>query len=155
MAGLPQLMANADDNELFKEHDVESQHEHRSLSSSPASEKGNSESTLAAPSSRLLSWSTMRSNFILILFSAAISWHLLFALGAHAAPGVRKFDKRLNVTTVDDYSSFEYPVALNVLYANIGPSGSQAQSAAAGVVIASPSTCKSISVYFSCSISTY
>lgn len=148
MAGLRRLiMANVYDKQIFKEQNVDYHHEHHSFSSSSllASENSDFESNLATPSSRSLFWSAMRSNFTLILLSAVISWLFLFGLGANAAPAVRKFDKRLNVTTVDDYSSFEYPVALAGLYANIGPSGSKSQGAAAGVVIASPSTCKPIS----------
>jgi glucoamylase len=49
-------------------------------------------------------------------------------------------DKRA-FSTVDAFKTFEYPVALNGLFANIGPSGSKASGAAAGVVLASPSKC--------------
>jgi hypothetical protein len=46
------------------------------------------------------------------------------------------------VSTVPEFSDFEYPIALAGLYANIGPNGSKSSGAASGVVIASPSTCK-------------
>jgi hypothetical protein len=146
MAGLRQLLAKYDQ-QLFKEQDVANNDEHQSPSSSSLKYSDlESNLSLAAPSSRsrLLSWFTMRSNLILMLFSAAMSWLFLFGPGVYAAPGIRQF-KRLSTTTVDAYSSFEYPLALAGIDANIGPSGSKSQGAAPGVVIAAPSTCKLIS----------
>jgi Glycosyl hydrolases family 15 len=141
MAGLRQLLAKYDQ-QLFKEQDVANNDEHQSPSS-PSLKYSDLESnlSLAAPS---LSRSTMRSNLILMLFSAAMSWLFLFGPGAYAAPGIRQLGKRLSTTTVDAYSSFEYPLALAGIDANIGPSGSKSQGAAPGVVIAAPSTCKPI-----------
>jgi glucoamylase len=143
MAGMRQKLANDYDEQLFKEQDVGSHHEHQ-LPSSSSLKSSDLESNLATPSlrSRLLSWSTMRSNLILVMLSAVMSWLFLFGPGAYAAPGIRQ---RLSTTTVDAYSSFEYPLALDGINANIGPSGSKSQGAAPGVVIAAPSTCEFIS----------
>lgn len=91
-----------------------------------------------SPPSRF--WSTMRRSFLPLLLSAVLSCTLLLTSG-HATPANEpELEKRLTFTSVADFSTFEYPIALSGLYANIGPNGSKASGAASGVVIASPST---------------
>ncbi|CCA72741.1 probable glucan 1,4-alpha-glucosidase [Serendipita indica DSM 11827] len=78
-----------------------------------------------------------------MLFTSILSCLLLLSPGgalARAAPRDNVLDKRLSYTNVADFETFETPIALAGLYANIGPDGSKSQGAKSGVVIASPST---------------
>lgn len=87
-------------------------------------------------------WSRMRRNFFPMLLSAVLSCCLLLS-GSNATPAAGpQLEKRLTYTSVADFSTFEYPIALAGLYANIGPNGAKDGGAASGVVIASPSSCE-------------
>ncbi|CCA75132.1 probable glucan 1,4-alpha-glucosidase [Serendipita indica DSM 11827] len=78
-----------------------------------------------------------------MLFTSVFSCLLLLSPGgalARASPRENPFNKRVSYTNVADFDTFETPIALAGLYANIGPDGAKSQGAKAGVVIASPST---------------
>lgn len=95
---------------------------------------------ILSPSPKL--WSRMRKNLLPLILSAVLSCTLLHS-SSHATPATGpELEKRLAMSTVPEFSAFEYPIALTGLYANIGPGGSKSSGAASGVVIASPSTCK-------------
>jgi hypothetical protein len=94
--------------------------------------------TLLSPSQSL--WSRMRNILLPVILSVVLSYILLL-LSGHATPATGP-ELTLTVSTVPEFSAFEYPIALSGLYANIGPNGCKSSGAAAGVVIASPSTCK-------------
>lgn len=57
-------------------------------------------------------------------------------LGLPSTSGAQHLQRR----TVDSYVSSEGPIALQKLLCNIGSDGCEAQSAAPGAVVASPST---------------
>ncbi|KAG8817945.1 hypothetical protein FRC17_011031, partial [Serendipita sp. 399] len=85
-----------------------------------------------------------------MLFSTLLSFGCLALFQASSiaavSPNDLSFDKksvlekRLTYTNVDDYATFQYPIALAGLLANIGPNGAKSSGAKSGVVIASPST---------------
>lgn len=67
----------------------------------------------------------------------------VFALPGPSAPLQRR-------AAVDDYLSSEGPIALGKLLCNIGSDGCEAQSAAPGAVVASPSTSNPDCMFFDC-----
>lgn len=81
-----------------------------------------------------------------MLFSSFLSLILLFGANAHPTTKQHQKAKRLDVTTVDEFNTFEYPIALQGLFANIGTGGSKASGAGEGVVLASPSKSKFVSL---------
>lgn len=65
---------------------------------------------------------------------------LLGTLAAQKALGLPSRNAQLQRRSVDSFVSSEGPIALQKLLCNIGSDGCEAQTAAPGVVVASPST---------------
>ena len=79
-------------------------------------------------SSSVVDW--IRRNVYAMLFTSLLACILLFTPGgalARASPQDNVLDKRLTYTNVADFETFETPIALAGLYANIGPDGSKSQ----------------------------
>lgn len=71
----------------------------------------------------------------LLLLGGAAVQHVLARPGASGP----EFDAAILKRSVDDFVAKEEPIALSELLCNIGSSGCNAQGAAAGAVVASPS----------------
>lgn len=85
----------------------------------------------------------MRLSSLPTLLSGLLSCLLpLQGTTAHPSSLNERHHVKRAFTSVDDFKTAEYPIALSGLFANIGPSGSKAGGSAAGVVLASPSKCE-------------